>query len=260
MDKTNYHTHTKRCKHATGDDREYIECAIQSGFKVLGFSDHCPYTYCNGYISFMRMGVKDIDGYFYSLQDLQSEYKQDIKIYIGFEEEFFPNEYLRQKELLDDYPVDYFILGQHSLLPEPLGKYSGNPTSNDQELTDYVDLVIAGINTGRYLYLAHPDLLNYVGNEKLYYSEYKRLCECLKKNNIPIEINLLGIASKRHYTSNKFLKIASEVGNSAIIGFDAHSPQSLLDNLNYNIGIALTQKNRLKLVDYLPMQSRKGNK
>ena len=32
----NYHTHTKRCHHAVGEDREYIESAIQSGLKTLG--------------------------------------------------------------------------------------------------------------------------------------------------------------------------------------------------------------------------------
>ena len=31
----NYHTHTKRCKHATGEDREYVEAAIETGLKIL---------------------------------------------------------------------------------------------------------------------------------------------------------------------------------------------------------------------------------
>lgn len=250
MDKTNYHTHTKRCKHAVGNDREYIECAIQSGFKVLGFSDHCPFQY-NGYSSFMRMEPKDVDDYFYSLSDLKAEYKKEIEILIGFEEEYFPNEYLKQKNMLDDYPVDYYLLGQHSLLPEPLGKYTGDPTTNNQDLIDYVNLIVAAFNTGRYKYLAHPDLLNYTGDEKVYYSEYKRLCEYLKENNIPLEINLLGIAGGRHYPSERFLRIASEVGNSAIIGYDAHSPQSLMDDTTYNLGLTLVRKHKLQLIDNL---------
>ena len=36
----NYHTHTPRCGHAIGSERQYIERAIEEGFKVLGFSDH----------------------------------------------------------------------------------------------------------------------------------------------------------------------------------------------------------------------------
>ena len=40
----NYHTHTYRCGHAIGSDEEYVEAAIKAGYKVLGFSDHAPYS------------------------------------------------------------------------------------------------------------------------------------------------------------------------------------------------------------------------
>ena len=30
--KSNFHTHTTRCKHATGTEREYVEKAIEAGF------------------------------------------------------------------------------------------------------------------------------------------------------------------------------------------------------------------------------------
>ena len=36
----NMHTHTARCMHARGEDREYVEKAIEAGFEVLGMSDH----------------------------------------------------------------------------------------------------------------------------------------------------------------------------------------------------------------------------
>ena len=34
----NLHTHTFRCRHASGTEREYIENAIRSGMDLLGFS------------------------------------------------------------------------------------------------------------------------------------------------------------------------------------------------------------------------------
>ena len=43
MIKRNYHTHTKRCGHAIGEDEEYVVNAIEAGLTDLGFSDHCPY-------------------------------------------------------------------------------------------------------------------------------------------------------------------------------------------------------------------------
>jgi len=83
----NYHTHTYRCNHARGEDREYVEHAIRHGMKVLGFSDHCPWVYKNGYVSPTRMAPSELDGYFTNLTDLKREYASDIKIYIGFEAE-----------------------------------------------------------------------------------------------------------------------------------------------------------------------------
>ena len=37
--RTNFPTHTHRCNHAKGTDRDFVEAAIQSGIRVLGFSD-----------------------------------------------------------------------------------------------------------------------------------------------------------------------------------------------------------------------------
>ena len=35
---TNYHTHTARCRHATGTEEAYIQTALRSGYTVLGLS------------------------------------------------------------------------------------------------------------------------------------------------------------------------------------------------------------------------------
>ena len=43
--KTNYHTHTTRCMHATGSDEDYVLSAIKGGYQELGFSDHTPWKY-----------------------------------------------------------------------------------------------------------------------------------------------------------------------------------------------------------------------
>ena len=65
----NYHTHTSRCNHARGSDREYVENAIKHGMKVLGFSDHCPWVFPDEYVSGTRMLPSQIDDYFKSLKD-----------------------------------------------------------------------------------------------------------------------------------------------------------------------------------------------
>ena len=80
----------------------------------------------------------------------------------------------------------------------------------------------------------------------------KRLCQYLKQRNIPVEINLLGLSQHRHYPSARFLSIAQEVGNNAIIGCDAHIPEQLSDQKLIQDGIELAEKFHLPLVEFLP--------
>lgn len=43
--KTNYHTHTYRCKHAMGNDERIVLNAIKADLDILGFSDHTPWPH-----------------------------------------------------------------------------------------------------------------------------------------------------------------------------------------------------------------------
>ena len=88
MISANYHTHTIRCKHAEGSEREYIEAAISEGFKILGFSDHTPQPYPADYVSPIRMDMSELEDYTDTLIKLRDEYKNDIQILIGYEVEY----------------------------------------------------------------------------------------------------------------------------------------------------------------------------
>lgn len=247
----NYHTHTSRCRHAVGCDREYVENAVKSGMRVLGFSDHCPWIFPDGYVSGTRMLPSQLDGYFASLTDLKREYKDDITIYIGFESEYIPELMESQNRLLEDYPVDYMIIGEHFTEREPIGMYTGFESTDDAWLEKYISLCIEGIETGMYSYVAHPDLFNFAGSSAVYEKQFTRLCRCLKEHDMPVEINLLGFCDGRHYPSDRFLKIAQKVGNSAIIGCDAHQPEVLSNTDIMEKCRKIAEKYSLPIVDYL---------
>ena len=84
------HTHTFRCGHASGTEREYIENAIAAGFDTLGFSDHAPYVFRDGYYSGFRMRPELQEDYVTTLLALREEYKGKIDIKIGYEAEYYP--------------------------------------------------------------------------------------------------------------------------------------------------------------------------
>jgi len=227
---SNFHTHTIRCQHASGEDREYVEAAIQAGFQTLGFSDHCPWPFQDGYVSNIRMTPAEMDGYFSAMESIKKEYASDIKIYVGFESEYIPKLNAAQEALFTGYPIDYMILGQHFLGAESESAFVGRPTEDETILKQYVDLTIEGISTGKYLYLAHPDIINYIGSDEIYKKYISRLCCFMKEKDIPLEINVLGLWSHRTYPNRRFWEIAAKTSNTAVLGIDAHAPEQLLNS------------------------------
>ena len=98
--KANYHTHTYRCQHAYGSEREYIEAAIRMGIAELGFSDHVPCPFKDGYVSGIRMTMEQAPEYVYAIRELGKEYASDIKLYVGFEAEYIPEFFKEQEKAL----------------------------------------------------------------------------------------------------------------------------------------------------------------
>lgn len=245
----NYHTHTYRCGHARGEDRAYVEEAIQAGLKILGFSDHTPMPFLTeGYRSGHRVQMDKAEDYFRSISDLKKEYARDISIHIGVETEFYPDTFDLYWDYIKQFPLEYMILGQHYIWREEDFVYSGSASPSEAKLVKFTDNVIAAIETGKFLYVAHPDILNYTGDEDAYRREMTRLCKAAKAAGLPMEINRLGYFEKRIYPGDRFFKIAAEVGCDAIIGADAHSPSVFRDNASIEGCIAFAQKHGLNLL------------
>ena len=80
------HSHTFRCGHAVGDIEDYVSLAAAKGYKMYGVSDHVflpgihnpeirgDYTLFSDYVS--------------TYQLVKEKYKNDIKMYLGFECEY----------------------------------------------------------------------------------------------------------------------------------------------------------------------------
>ena len=224
----NYHTHTSRCKHAKGSEREYIERAIACGFKILGFSDHTPQPYPDNYISPIRMEMEEIEDYTSTLAALREEYKDRIKILIGYEVEYTHKYFDKLLTELKKYPLDYIIQGQHFAPDEVDGAYMGFKTNDENRLKEYAELTSEGMKTGLFSYLAHPDLINYTGDDETYRKYMKCIVETSLEYDIPLEINMLGFVEGRNYPCDRFFKLASEMGARFIIGCDAHKPEAVI--------------------------------
>lgn len=258
--KANYHTHTFRCNHAYGTEKEYIENAIKEGLKILGFSDHVPMPFKNGYYSSYRMKPELLEGYMSTILKLKKEYEGQIKILIGFEAEYYPKYFEDMLAMLSSYEYDYLILGQHFIgnEDEEGSPYSGSRTDDKNILEQYVNQCIEAMDSGIFTYIAHPDIINYIYDDKTYHENMERLCEAALKYDMPLEINLLGMEDNRCYPGERFFRIAGSVGNKVIIGCDAHEPRHIIDHKLLSRAEAMAEKLGLNVVDYVEIRNPKG--
>lgn len=252
--KANYHTHTARCRHARGTDREYVEAAIAAGIEVLGFSDHTPYFFPGDYYSKFRMYPEELDGYVQSVLDLKRTYQGQIEIHLGLEMEYYPELLPRLLEFLRLQPIEYLLLGQHYLGNEMEDVYSSALTTDDRVLDRYCRQTEEALETGLFTCFAHPDVIHYKGSPEFYRQWMRRLCQKAKACGIPLEINLLGIRDGRAYPKEEFWQIAGEVGNPVILGSDAHDPAVLADKETENQAEALLRRYSLQRLDRLELR------
>ncbi len=225
--KYNYHSHTVRCHHASGSQREFVEKAIESGFQKWGFSDHTPYPFPEGYVSSFRMLPAELEGYVRETLDLKKEYQNEIEIHLGLEVEYYPKHFEALLRLCEDYPIEYFLLAQHCLRNEYDGIPSGAPTGDEKVLAEYCEQVCAAMDAGRFLYIAHPDLINYTGPDEIYEKHMRPFIRKAKAHHLPLEINFLGLNERRNYPAQRFWKLAGEEGAEAVFGVDAHHVETI---------------------------------
>lgn len=245
----NFHTHTRRCGHADGEDREYVEAAIRAGVKILGFSDHSPMIFPSGHKSGFRVPCDEVENYFSSLLSLKDEYKNDIEIHIGFEAEYYPEMFDGYLEYIRSFPTEYLILGQHFLWREEDNIGAFTATDSEERLVSFYENLLAGAATGKFLYICHPDAFHFVGNKEIYQKRVNEFLVKLKALDIPLGLNRYGFAEGRHYPNGLFWEQVGIVGNRALIELDAHSPLVFSDEKSVAGCKALAEKYGVKLME-----------
>ena len=106
---TNYHTHTARCKHARGTDRDYVQQAVDSGYQVLGFTDHVAWPFSDGFVSPVRMDASQMPEYAASILKRKEEYAGRLSIHLGAECEYFPDYLPWLKEQQEALGLEYLL-------------------------------------------------------------------------------------------------------------------------------------------------------
>lgn len=258
MIKQNYHSHTKRCGHAVGEDEDYVREAIKAGLEVLGFSDHAAYPIpCPS----ERMNLDQVEDYMQSITALKEKYADDIKILLGMEVEYYPDqwEYLREYRKR----LDYCILGQHQISLD--GQSSYHLHHRDQ-LLEYVDKLGLACEHGLCDIIAHPDVCmwDYPVLDGSVYEAAEKIAAISLQYDVPLELNCgSGVrCGKRRYQDGyryaypvrPFFETFAKHNCKIVIGLDIHDPslfhtdEYINDALSIVDGLDLTFVNDFDIV------------
>lgn len=263
-----FHTHTQRCGHGAKDtgDEDWVEHAIKGGIKKLAFTDHIPLPDGMNHIANSRMDIAEVDSYLASIHYLQEKYKGQIEIESGFEFEYSKRDEDHLKELKSE--TDKMVLGQHFVIDDSGKEYEitrgkGGKQISDEVLDLYAESIISAMDKDLPDVIAHPDLFMQARDSFGAKEEEitRAICRKAIEKGIPLEINFGKIASKVEskmpldelkkripYPSPEFWKIVAEETRIAkengqdlfvIYGKDAHSPQQLSTEKDYEIARAI---------------------
>lgn len=250
----NYHSHTARCRHAVGTEEEYVKNAIDRGLQIFGFSDHTPQYFPGDYYSFMRMYPEELTDYCRAVRNLRQQYAGQIQIPLGVEAEYYPGTWKEMLPRLRDAGIEYMILGQHWLGNEQNEHGSGGATADEALLKRYCHQVMEGLDTGKFTYLAHPDLFHFVGDRSIYRRHMRELVRFARQADIPLEINLLGISRNKHYPNREFFALAAEEGCKVILGMDAHAPEHITERETEAVALEIVRHFGLQLLETVELK------
>lgn len=234
----NLHTHSFFCGHGTGLVEEYAANAVEQGLKVLGCSEHCP-TPDNRW-GRSRMSFDRLDEYTEACRKTQGLHgpngTDDLLVLRGFECDYLPEYHTYyQDHLLGDLGCDYLLFGVHYLqIPPRTDVPVHHGLLGKAELYAYTDQYLASLQSGLFLFGAHPDLfaLNYRPWDADTIACSKAIIECAVDRGVALEINGYGFRKplveapegmRMAYPIAPFWELAAQYPLMVTTNSDAHN-------------------------------------
>ena len=267
--KINLHTHSK-FSDGKNTAEEHILTAIQKGFTVLGFSEHCIHPLDPAFYydvdSNWHMLPANMDKYVSTISMLKKQYEDRITILLGFEADYFSSPAIGfarpDKKAYSKYSPD-FIIGSVHFINTDWGFFSVDNKEEEVEkalrsfyskangvidgkavVCDYFEAERKMIKEGKFDIIGHPDLirlrngaLNFFDeNDRWYKDEIRLTAKAASKAGVIAEINTGAIARglmNDIYPSEQFLDYLFEYKVPVCINSDAHKSEFLDASFDY---------------------------
>jgi histidinol-phosphatase (PHP family) len=234
----NLHTHSFYCGHGSGQIREYAQAAVEHGLKVLGFTEHCPVP--DSRWARTRMDYEQMPLYEQDVRDARQN--TPLTVLTAYECDYLPQYQSYYEEL--KAKTDYLICSIHDLSFDMDREYSVFwNTLTKEDLALYTDLYCKALQSGLFLFGAHPDVFAY--NYHVWDDEAKAcskaIIECAASSGVALEINSNGMRKRKVKTAQgeryaypilPFWQLASEYPVTVVTNSDAHKPSEIWAGLD----------------------------
>jgi len=260
----NYHTHTFRCHHATGDIEDFARLASQKGMHKLGMSDHAHVRGEGDHP--MHMSKRDIPEYVRICRECDGKFGS-VRVLCGAECDYDPSDerYFREY-YLGEMGMDYLVGSVHELKngADVLDCFSKRHFGV-RELRLYTDLYVSLIESRVFTFCAHPDLFGRgieIGEDPHGWdanasAAAREILDAAQANGAVLEMNVSGVWKTKNrgyptiiYPRWEFWEMASDYEIPVILNTDAHSLERLDAYVEY--GFELIRKYGLRRVELEP--------
>jgi len=240
-----YHVHTSLCNHATGSMVQYVKSAIDAGLSEICFLDHLTLNKKGSHLS-MEPGY--VPFYYQSVRHLAHVYKNHIRVKVGLEVDFDPENKDLVKKIIAPYAFD--VIGGSVHFIENINIVSTKDTkARDNEDIDvicsrYLDVLQLMIDAGGIDIICHLDIFKKFGRRPSdrFDKKFDEILSKIRYNNLTVELNTSGYNHKANefYPDASLLKKCYEKKIPVTIGSDAHQPQSVGQHYDKAIDLLLT--------------------
>lgn len=250
----NFHQHSL-FSDGKANPEDYVKQAIVLGFEAMGFSEHSPLPFENGF----SLKQENIESYVQAIDDLKEKYASKIAIYRALEIDYIPGMSEDFEQWKNACKVDYAIGGLHLVKPDSGDElwFTDGPdkTIYDHGVMEFFDNDIqkavktyyhqlnSMVETQVFDVVAHVDKIKmhnqnrfFTEDEKWYRELVSETLTLIKEKNLIVEINTRGLYKKRSdklFPDDETLKQVINMGIPVIISSDAHQPMEINNYFDY---------------------------
>ncbi len=254
----NWHTHTARCKHASGAVADYCATAAACGLTDLGISDHTPFE--DGLWPSVRMALSELPAYRAEIEAARPAFPQ-LRLWAGLECEYRVELGSFYREvLMHEYRMDYLVGAVHWFPHQGswVGMDESSVRNDPRALASYASHIIDCMRSQLFLFMAHPDAFGgfYECWDHETAAASRDILDAARELGVPLEINAFGLRKPRintpqgtrcRYPWEPFWHLAGEHGVSAVVNSDAHRPEDIAGEVG--TALALAQRCGVRVVD-----------